>query len=72
MITDQDLVSAIKRVLDGRIVEIVNEEAKKAGLEVERRIKSEVADIATRVLYRYTIERHGAELVIRVELPQKT
>lgn len=61
------LAELVYKALEQRIKEIVEAEAKRAAIEVETKVRQEVAQIAARVANRMHFERHAHELVIRVD-----
>lgn len=65
------LVHAITSALKTSIESIVEEEAKKAAANVERRVREKTAQIAASVLERYSMERIGPDLRITVRLPKE-
>jgi len=59
------LLRAIETVVSEEIEKVI-EDAKR---KVEQRVRGEVGAIAARVLEKFSFERLGQELVIRVEFP---
>lgn len=61
-----DLTVLVRVAVESRIKEIVLEESERAAAEVKRRIGDEIDNLALHVLKRYSMERMGSDLVIRV------
>jgi len=62
----------LKKAVEDRVAQIINEEARRAAGVVESRVREMVGEIATTVASQMTFERIGTQLVIRVELPNKS
>lgn len=65
---DIDLCKAVKHALEKQIELIVAEEAEASALRVSRRVREAAAQIAANVLTKFSMERFGKELVIKVDL----
>lgn len=61
---------AIALAIQKQIEKIVIEEGQAAARRVEERVRCESAQIVARVLTRFSMQRVGDELVIRVEFPK--
>lgn len=59
------IADAIKNAI-AKSIDLVVEDAK---LSVEKQIRGSVGDIAARVLQKFSFDRMGQDLVIRVEFP---
>jgi hypothetical protein len=59
------MVRALETVINEEIDRVVNE----AKARVEANIRGQVGSIAARVLEKFSFEKIGSELVIRVEFP---
>lgn len=57
---------AIRKAIADETARIVEDEATQAALRVEKRVRARTAEITATVLTRFSMERRGDELVIRV------
>jgi hypothetical protein len=62
---EQMIAKGLQQVIDQEIDRVVEE----AKVKVERNIRAESGSIAARVLKRFSFEKMGTDLVIRVEFP---
>ena len=64
---DDALVRAIESAIAKAVTEAVEDEAKKAALVVEKRVRAYAAEISATVLQRFTFERYNTELRITID-----
>ena len=69
-LNEKYFLAAISAALDKQIKEICEEEAKKAAVETERRVRAKVCEIVGNVSSWFSHERLGQDLRITVRFPK--
>jgi hypothetical protein len=68
-IKDHEFIGrAIEEALKTRIAEVIDEEVADVQSRVERRVRDLVGAVATSVASRYSVERMGDDVLIRVKI----
>lgn len=71
MTLDASLQAAVAKAIEEETRRIIEQEAKKAAIEVEMRVRGMIGQIATKLTSHISFERFGQDLRITVRLPDR-